>query len=243
VNVLINRQIFEQTSWDSGALTGTGVVVHKFEEPGEYGVTVLEEEEVIERSQLTVTEEAPGTEAPPASVEVDLKKLRGRGLARRRPERLAGEPGERLVTRAGGYASFYDWSGKGTTIVAERTRGGREARRFDSRRLERGDFFAVTLIRPGTYSLANVHNRARGEITVAYPTVGDKPYRPPEPVQVNCARNRFEPDKIDLQPGQGIVFHFNTPSRIKIDLVEPHEGLQEEVRRQKVVSWRKPQAP
>lgn len=242
MSVRINRQILEQTSWDSGSLSGLGVVVHKFEQPGEYDVAILEEDTVIERSQLTVTEEVPAREAPPAPIEVDLKELRVRGTARTRgPKRSAGEPGARMVTGAGGYASFRDSSGKGATVVAERKGRGRERGRFDSRRLGAEDHFAVALIRPGRYSITNVHNETRGEITVAYPTIGDKPYRPPGPVHVNCARNKLEPDTIDLQPGQGLVFRFSTPSRIRIDLVEPYERPQEEVQQQRLVRWRKPQ--
>ena len=243
MSVRINRQILEQTSWDSGSVSGLAVVVHKFEEPGEYDVAILEGDTAVERSQLRVTEEVSAGGAPPPPIEVDLKELRVRGAARSRgPERSAGEPGARMVTGAGGYASFRDSSGKGSAVVAEMKGRGRERRRFDSRRLGAEDHFAVAMIRPGRYSVTNVHNQTRGEITVAYPTISDKPYRPPEPVHVNCARNKLEPDRINLQPGQGIVFRFSTPSRVRIDLVEPHEGPQEVARQRRIVRWQKPQA-
>ena len=56
---------------------------------------------------------------------------------------------------------------------------------------------------------------------------GNKPHRPPEPVSIECTAGGFSKKTIDLKPAQGIIFRINTPSRIKIDLVEPDDGPSE----------------
>ncbi len=138
-----------------------------------------EEEEVIEHSQLTVTVAIPERGSPNA-IEIDLKKLRRRGTQRSRAaQRIAGEPGERMVTGAGGYASLrFKWEGCYRSL--RKNGRGREAQRFGSRRLGAGDHFAVTLIRPGRYSVTNVHNGTQGEIAVAYQRSVASPTGPPD---------------------------------------------------------------
>jgi hypothetical protein len=166
-----------------------------------------------------------------------------------------------------GYALFTSSRREGSyAIVAEGAARGAEpkqapgkpapenqagAERFDSRRLGPADLFAVTMIRPGTYALTNTLTGAKGRITVAYPTMGREPYRPPAPLTVQCTAQGFAPAAIDLQPAQGIVFRFAVPSHIKIDLVEPNDGpgqvVQQEARpgappaeaRRPVARWRK----
>ena len=103
---------------------------------------------------------------------------------------------------------------------------GREAEAavFDSTRLEGDDLFAVTLIRPGRYSVRNVASGARGEIVVAYPTVGKKPRPPVDAVEIECTEKTLRPPKIKVLAAQGQVYRFRTPSRIEIELVEPDDG-------------------
>jgi hypothetical protein len=155
------------------------------------------------------------------------------------------EGGEHLVLNAKGHAVFQAPEGaEGYAVVAEAAGPGGPAP-FDSRQLGGDDLFAVTLIRPGTYTMTNLLTGAEGRITVAYPTVGDRPYQPPDPVSVECTKQGFAPDTIDLQPAQGIIFRFGTPSRIKIDLVEPLDrpaGPAEERGRRRVAHWRRPGA-
>ncbi len=278
MQTFINRHFLEQTLFDSGSPTGLSAVVRTFAEPGEYVVTFLRGDQVTERVHLSVVGEAPlrqvdtrptaaqrpppsrpaevlepRQEALPEQVSIDLRKIR-----QRRPGYPVGELEERFVVRAGGHVMFSASSGESShAIVAERMDG--KAEPFDSRRLGAGDLFAVTLIRPGVYSLVNELTGAQGRVIVAYPTVGKEPYRPPAPVAVECTERGFRPEAIDLKPAQGIVFRVQTPSRIKIDLVDPIDApaIRREREKEKgqadvasraagarrlVARWRKPHA-
>jgi hypothetical protein len=100
------------------------------------------------------------------------------------------------------------------------------------------DLFSVTIVRPGTYTVANTVTRAEGSVTVAYPTIGEAPYRPPEPASVVCRADGFDPPSVDLQPAQGLIFRFEVPSRIVIALAQPDDGPAPS--RSRFVSWRSP---
>lgn len=257
----INREFLEQTSFDSSAPSGLGAVAHHFKEPGEYIVTYLHEEKAIERIRLVVVADSAtqepskptgsdaqhverpaqrqrpvGEQRPleePPSKQVDLNFSTLRRLVREQP---VGAVEQHFTVGADGHAVFTASTGEAVhAIVAERTGGGEP---FDSRRLGAADMFAVTLIRPGTYSVTNGLTGAQGKITVAYPTMGKEPYRPPQPVSVESTERGFVPNTIDLQPAQGIIFRFSIPSRIKIDLVEPNDGPGI-VRQPRKAGWRK----
>jgi len=258
MQLFVNRSLLEQTSFDSAAPSGLAAVVHRFSDPGPYVLTFLRDEHVIARYPLAVLEEPPKQEARPVQLRIDLDKLR-QGVPERPPALLAPTPaGERpapFVLGVGGYAQFTSSRREGSyAILAERAEGHAKSEQFDSRRLAAADVFAVTMIRPGTYSLTNTLTGAKGSITVAYPTIGKEPYRPPAPLSVESAGHGFVPATIDLQPAQGIIFRFAVPSRIKIDLVEPNDGpaqvverqarpaAQPEQARRPVVRWKKPPA-
>lgn len=268
----VNLHFLEQTHFDSGSPTGLSGVVRAFQEPGEFVVTFLRDDQIIERVHLSVVAESPQPEPRrrradtdlaaelreprpeplPTQVSIDLRQIR-RGL----PGHPVGELTERFVVRAGGHVMLSASSGESShAILVEPMQGKGEP--FDSRRLGAGDLFAVTLIRPGSYTLANELTGAKGEITVAYPTVGKEPYRPPVPVTVECTERGFRPDRIALKPAQGLIFRVQAPSRIKIDLVKPDDGPVERLERagergrpgvapraegasRPVARWRKPQ--
>lgn len=122
--------------------------------------------------------------------------------------------------------------------VGRRTGDKEEEEVFDSRELRDGDMFAVTLFRPGTYAVVNVKNRARGEIGVAYPKMGDVPYRPPDPVSIGSTVSALRPDRITILPGQGQLYRIGTPSRIKIELVTPDDGPKD-AQPPRIMGWAK----
>lgn len=235
--VRINRNFLEQTGFDSGIPVGLGMVIHQFREPGEYEVAFERDEQVLERVPLVVAAEpageaqasypppprsAPEVEQPPQQVTIEVGQARRAVLA---PP--LGELEQPYLVRADGYVAFTarDKADSAAIVVRRRDVDGKD-KSFDSRRLDSGDIFAVTLVRPGAYSLRNVLAGAEGRIRVAYPQVGKERYHPPPPIQVTCGREGFGISAIDLQPAQGIVFRIETPSRIQIELVEPDDGPQ-----------------
>jgi hypothetical protein len=158
----INQLLFTQTSLDSGALTMLGAVIHSFSEPGRYRGTVLRGERPTARFSLAVDDDCAETQ-----VNVDLATLKPEEQIQVNPRRFV----VFHVSRgAGGYA-----------VRVGRLSGEKEEAVFDSRELRNGDTFAATLIRPGTYTVANVNNRARGQVVVAYPKVGVRRTAPQTP--------------------------------------------------------------
>jgi len=243
----LNRNLLEQTRFDSGMPGGLGMIVHRFETPGEYEIALVRDERVVERVTLIVaqerSEEEAGRKMPPSAREAELPSQVNIELGQARRAVLMQSPSEleeHYAVRAGGYTSFTATRREDASAVVVRRRGEEgEEELFDSRRLEEGDIFALTMVRPGAYALNNAETGATGEIRVAYPTVGKEPYRPPDPISVECTDQGFSPADIDLMPAQGIIFHVRTPTRIQIDLVEPDDGP-EGAREPKVAGWRKP---
>jgi hypothetical protein len=123
----------------------------------------------------------------------------------------------------GGYAVFSVPAGAGGGYVVEVYKAGGAGlgpKVFDNRELKESDILALILLRPGVYSVANSLNGAKAELTVGYPeaSLGQM-----EPVKVACTKDAINPDKIKVRSTQGMVFSFETPSRIKVELVTPDD--------------------
>jgi hypothetical protein len=234
VDALVNRQLLEQTTWDSGTPSGTAAVVHRFRSPGDYFATAILDDQVVGEVELAVLDRPGGqeVEGPPLSTRVDLSWVR-RSLL----NRLRATQGERALVALGGHVLFSNTE-QATGYAVTVTKPEEPDAAFDTRQLGEDDLFAVTMVRPGTYTVSNTLTGSEGRVTVAYPTIGERPYRPPDPASVVCRADGFDPQSVDLQPAQGLVFHFEVPSRIVITLAEPDDGPEE--RRRRAVSWRSP---
>jgi len=157
------------------------------------------------------------------AVAVDLSKL----------VRPGATPPELPPLAAAGWVSFTSSQPvEGHHVVIRRVEGpeGKGGEVFDSRRLGERSVFAVTLLQPGRYSLQNAIDGAKAEIVVSYPEVGDAPYRPPPPLQIEVSQDGFSEQRFPVSPAQGVIFRFHTESRIQIELVEPDEGPSPEPR-------------
>jgi hypothetical protein len=242
----INRNLFTQTSLDSGSLTMLGAVIHNFPEPGEYHGTVLRGRDEVGNFHLTVDMECPDMQ-----VNIDLA-----AIDQPDSENYDSELKKRLVVNPKGYAVFHVSHGTGGYAVrVGRLDSKSKDEPFDSRELKEGDMFAATLIRPGIYSVVNANTKVRGKIVVAYSKIKKTPYRPSDPVSIRCTKKALEPGKIEiertkkvLEPGkieiepmQGQVYHFETVSRIRIELQKPDDEFEHEHIRPPVIDrWRKP---
>lgn len=247
----INYQLFTQTSLDSGALTMLGTVIHNFSESGKYLGDVLLGKRTVGKFYLTVDKECPAMQ-----VNIDLSMLHQPASKHRKIME------KRFVVNPKGYAVFHVSRGAGGYAVCVGRIGEKhESGMFDSRELKKDDLFAVTLIRPGTYSVTNVNTKAKSEIVVAYPKIEKirEPYCPPEPVSIECTKKAFEPGKImekaleqnkstkkafkrgriEIKPAQGQVYRLKSPSRIKIRLVRPDNGPKGP-RQPRITRWEKP---
>jgi hypothetical protein len=221
MNVYVNHHIFTQTTVDSGALTQLGVVVRQFPRPGDYLGTIFHREQPVGRFYLSIDKSCPATQ-----VNIDLATV-GRDAGAEGCS--GGVPAAGFVVGPEGYVVLHVSHGAGGFAAAVAALGEsreREAESFDSRALTAGDLFGVTLIRPGTYQVTNLDTEATAEIVVAYPRVGDQPFRPADPVAVQCTDSGFEPSSIQIEAAQGQVYQVQTsrPSRIRVELVEPDDG-------------------
>lgn len=220
MKAFIDYHLFTQTSLDSGSLTMLGAVIHNFSEPGKYQGRVLRGTQSTASFRLTVDRDCPAMQ-----VNIDLATFALRAPEHVEDELGCREPGRHFVVNPTGYVVFYISQGAGGYAVrVGRVDEGHVATAFDSGELKEGDLFAVTMLRPGIYSVTNTNTGARGEIVVTYPRVGKKPYRPPRPVKIECLKDEFKPDNTRIEPAQGQIYHFKIPSRIKIVMVKPDNG-------------------
>ena len=241
MNSPIDRNIFSQIGLDSGSLTILGAIIHSFPEPGEYRGVLYRGTEIVGAFYITVDKNSPVAQA-----NVDLAKLGG---VMTEPSKCCPESGDsrtHFVVNPRGYVVFHVSGGSGGYYVnVEKVEEDPRKNLFNSRKLDERDIFSAVIIRPGTYSVTNLLTKARGDIVVAYPKIGKTAYRPPSPVRVECSREAIEPKRIELQPGQGMLYHFKVPSHIKIELLRPDDGpniRSEPVKRPSVVLQQKEQA-
>lgn len=242
--------LFEQTSFDSAAPNGAAAVVHKFGDAGEYVVRFISGEANLSAVRLTVGSDPSEKALPPEGVSIDLTKIEY-------SSQMGGADGHEdfFVVRPKGYVAFTAASPKAKpyAVVAKSAYDAetKDKLEFDSRRLGANDIFTLTLMRPGNYRVVNELGKYEGVITVAYPVIGDRPYRPPSPLEVDVNDSGFEPSTIKLQPAQGVIFKICTAARIKIDLIQPDDGpkdrpprkvgISPQVIRQAVERWRQEQ--
>lgn len=237
MNNPINLQIFTQTSFDSGSLGGLGAVVHRFDQPGDHRITVLQAEKTLHTIGLKVTptlRQPPATGQPtpaspsPTSLHVDLSGALS-SIADLAPQ---------------SYVLFHAPQGTSGFAVQIHAAGAEnQPPVFDSRKLQTNDIFTVTLLRPGRYSLVNAGMSAKGEIRVSYPVIGTTAYVPPDPLSVQVSAKGFAPNTIELKPAQGLIFHIqDVAARIQINLVEPDDGPRGGGRKP-LFRWEKPAPP
>ncbi len=210
----INQSLFSQSDLDSGSLTMLGQVVHQFQVPGEYLGTVFKKNNFYGEFHLTVEEVSTSTQ-----VNIDFSNIRSNNNENCACNKHSGM--KHFTVSPKGYVLFFVSHGQGEFSVrvgqTANSRGKEEI--FDSRQLNSGDIFVLTLIRPGNYFMLNTQTEGKGSITVAYPT--GKEYRASyEPQEISCS-NYFNPDQVEIGSSQGIIFKIQTKSRIKIEFQEP----------------------
>lgn len=243
----IDPYLYTQIGLDSGSLTLLGSIVHRLGEPGQYRVAVHHGETVL--GVCIVTAELT---SPVAQVTVDLAAIAAAGAATTPAAPGAdadcaccgGQAGSagtlRFTVNPKGYVLLGVGSGAGGYYVhVRRIEADPKDKGYDSRALREGDLFSAVILRPGTYSVSHAPAAARGHIVVSYPRITEKAYVPPPPVRVMCGQKSLEPSRIDVQPGQGIIFEPKAPSRIVIRLEKADDGPQGSVRRARA-GWTKP---
>ncbi|MFI5421078.1 MAG: hypothetical protein ACHQ1H_08940 [Nitrososphaerales archaeon] len=221
MKAIIRTNLIKQVTTDSGSLGTLSTIAHKFSEKGGYHGEILHGKQVVGRFEIEVSPTNPSiTEAHKKHVtkaEIDLSQLHAPSGTK------SGVASFQI--EEGGYAVFRvpaDSNGGYSIEVFKVGESDKGAVVFDSRKLTNDDYLSIIVLRPGVYSVANAltgeHRRA--ELTVAYP---EKALRALEPVRVRCTKDGFVPEKIRLDPMQGLVFSFEAPSRIVTELLTPDD--------------------
>jgi hypothetical protein len=216
----LDHNLFTQMGIDSGSLTMLGAVVHSLGGPGEYRGTVRKEGEGQAVFYISVDKNSPV-----AQIDIDLAALTH--TAPELPDKDCGCEGEknRFSVNPRGYALFRVSGGPGGyNVHLRKAVEAEDTKIFDSRKLSDGAIFSATILRPGTYTAANLLGPGKAKIVVSYPQRGKTAYRPPAPVRVLATEKGFYPERIKLKPAQGLLFECKSLSRIKIELVEPDDG-------------------
>lgn len=123
----------------------------------------------------------------------------------------------------GDYAVFYVSTGAGGySIEIYRFEKGSQLKTFDSKELKEGVIFSAMVIRPGTYLITNTLNDAKAELVINYPELG-KMKKILIPINIESNTKEIVPNKINIDPSQGLIFRINTLSRIRIELTKPED--------------------
>jgi hypothetical protein len=229
--IALNRALFTNRPLDSAAVTALVTLLHRFTEAGDYELFVSRDGQLAARSSIQVVGELPepprgepGSAARPKSrssgapnqINLDLATI---GEA---ADELHAATGSTVAT--GGIMGFYVSGGTGRyTVTITRIVGDKKETVLDSAKgVPEGDFFAVTFVRPGLYSVVNRLADAKASVRVDLPKPGD--YRPGRATLVQAVRGGFEPGELSLFSGQSLLFQCQTPSQIVVELVEPAPG-------------------
>ncbi|NND03172.1 MAG: hypothetical protein HKN91_10330 [Acidimicrobiia bacterium] len=206
----MRTEAFTQIGLDSGALGALGTVVHQFKEPGSYIATVLADGREVAEQTITVAEGGrPALQIDMADIADD-----------RSSEKCCDQHPPELDV--GGYASFYVGVGNKRYAVVVR-RAGKRGVEFDSRRLQEGDLFAATVLRPGKYRITNEHGKGAMGLEVRYVRRGRSKYEPAKPLKVKIGESLAK-DVLKAGPAQGLIFEATGPTRAIVELVEPDDG-------------------
>ena len=232
MKLTFDQNLFTQTSLDSGALNMLGALTHSLSEAGQYRGAVYRGTENIGAFYVVADKNSPVAQAnvdlatlDPSIIYAPSLSVDGQSSGCSCDQQGASAKTTQFVVNPKGYVVFHVSAGPGGyAVMVRKAEEDPRTKIYDSRKLSEGDIFSAAIIRPGTYSVENDLTKAKGQLTVAYPRVGKTAYRPPKPIDFHCSASAIEPVKAELQPGQGIHFHFTVPSRIKIDLLKADDG-------------------
>ena len=215
---MLNRRALERTNADSGAFQALETYGHRFARAGRFRIDVRSDDMVVARHSLEVVDDRSAS----PQVRIDV----GRSAGRRPKDDCCCAGGSGRERLAAGGAALWWTSGieQKVSIAGVRIEPGGERESFDSRELGEGDFFSRVFLRPGTYRVINHLGRAEGQITVTSLRRAGGPDRNPgvaqSAVRVLCVARGFDPEKIELERGQGVVWFVVEPARYRI-VVEP----------------------
>ncbi len=227
----VNTFALQQTVVESSSLAVLGMVAHPLPDEGNYQGTVYRGGSEVATFNVSVDADFKDRQA-----DVDLSAL---APHRRRQREAHKAPDYSLAPES--YLLLYVSQGPGGfSVRLDKLGKGKPKRVFDTRNLRKGDLFVASLLRPGTYEMTNRSGEGKGQITVAYPEAGKKPYLPSPPETVVVTEKGFKPSKVKVGAAQGVVFNVEADkSAIAVSLAKPDDGPRQKGERDKF-RWQKP---
>lgn len=224
----LNKQLFNTSTQDSGALGLMAMVIHPFGDPGRHRAVVMHQGRPVAEVEFDVD-----TTSTVMQHNIDLAQAAQQG--RQRPEACGCKGAAPSVGTVSpeGYVLFHASSGHGYSVVVNNADGKPV---FDSTILNDGDLFAVTLLEPTHYTLQNTAGSAKGEIEASFNDEIAKRIKQLETLYVDVHEKAFEPARIELASTQGLVFRVKGASRIVIQKPAPRQTDT----RKPVIRWEKP---
>lgn len=204
----LNRQLLNTTSFDSGALGMLAMVVHQFSTPTRYHAAVMRGGHTVAEVPFTVDEKSEAMQ-----FDIDLAQAEADAGGKPHDCRCHDEMQPAAVVSPKGYVLFHASSGTGYSVVVSNES---DKTRFDSTQLGKGDLFALSLLEPAVYSLANTVTGAAGEIEVTFTAEAARRIHELETRYVNVTAKTFDPRRIEVSSTQGLVFRVDAPARIVI---------------------------
>lgn len=203
----VNLAAMGATSFRSECLGPLDSVAHPLD-VGSYRGDVWRGDAQLGSFLLEITEAGDGEQ-----IEVDLCAIDAKQAAEAalfRSGRVQGQPV---------YAVFHCDSGTdGLYVIVQDRSGGGVV--FDSRVLQRGDYYIVTPVRPGTWNMQTGKN-GKGVLTVAHPNPGKNPRPSAAGAAIEVDGKSFSPDKAEIVAGDGVAFQVTGKDvSIRIDLQE-----------------------
>lgn len=204
MSLRVARETIMQEEFDSGSLTPLCSVIHFVQEAGLYIGQVSHGKEVVGTFRMQAVAEGAALQT-----NVNLATVRGTQAEARR------------VNAPGGVVFYSSFGTIGYSVKLWRTEGGRRELEFDSQKLGDEDLFAVTLLHPGDYEVADERDGSLCRLYVGERKPAKKPYRPPAPAIAGLGdRAMSEATSAPLSPAQTQVFRAEGHARIKVRLAD-----------------------
>jgi hypothetical protein len=140
-----------------------------------------------------------------------------------------------------GYAVFFVGSGSGGYAVKSYPLASKDEEQvFDSRRLNAGDLFGLTLLRPGQYRIEETSRKIALGLYVGEVEPGKNGYVPPAALHLDIDQLEKANEHIRVQQAQGIVFRTDNNNRVIITFSD--DNAKEDDKPQQTAHWKKSSA-
>jgi hypothetical protein len=203
----VNLQLLKTTTFDSGALGMLTMVLHQFRSDGHYQAAIMQQGLAVTDVDFEVDEKSEMMQ-----LNIDLAQTVRKSKARPEDCCFKSEKQPVGVVSPKGYVLFHASSGDGYSVTVSNTEGKVV---FDSTKLGDGDLFAVSLLEPGKYSMANTIGSVEGEIVVSLAPEAAKRISTLETLHIDMGEK--ETKHIEVTSSQGLVFHIKDSARILIE--------------------------